>query len=177
MSEWILVIGTLLAGAAPVTPEAPRVVRQRVDLIELNHFVDEEGREVFRQVIFYDWSKPDNQYHVRAWRLIKKPSQLPQRHWDPKSYRCTWNDEGLLRQVWAPCMRETWTQRDPERVNRELLPEDQRVPLWVPRIARQTSTERIRRNPMQQAVVPAQAAPVSDAPNQVPAQPVPASDP
>jgi hypothetical protein len=110
-------------------------------MIEFNHFVDEDGREVFRQVIFYDWSKTHRRFHVRAWRLIKQESQVPQRRWNPALYQCTWHDEGLLRQVWAPSLRETWTQRDPERVNRGLLPEDQRVPLFTPKVA-----ERPRQN-------------------------------
>ncbi len=108
----------------------PPAQRERVDLIELNHFIDDEGREVFRQVIFYDWSAAHHRYHVRAWRLVKDPSQLPQRHWKPTMYQCTWHDDHQLRQVWSPSMRETWSQEDPERVNRKILPEDQRIPLW-----------------------------------------------
>ncbi|MEM1070125.1 MAG: hypothetical protein AAGG48_18910 [Planctomycetota bacterium] len=115
------------------------IVKQRVDLIELNHFVDEDGREVFRQVIFYDWSQTHHRFHVRAWRLIKNESQVPVRRWNPDHYQCTWHDDGLLRQVWAPKLRETWTQRDPERVNRALLPEDQRVPLFTPKPKKEES--------------------------------------
>ncbi len=125
----------LIAIAPGVHQEAAAVVKQRVDMIELNHFVDEEGREVFRQVIFYDWSKTHHRFHVRAWRLVKNESQVPQRRWNPTCYQCTWHDDGLLRQVWAPQLRETWTQEDPERVNRGFLPEDQRVPLFVPQVA------------------------------------------
>lgn len=130
-----MIAGYLLAWIAPGPAGTAATLRQRVDMIELNHFVDEDGREVFRQVIFYDWSKSDKRFHVRAWRLVKKPSQLPQQRWDPPMYQCTWHDDGMLRQVWAPTMRETWTQRDPERVNRKILPEDQRIPLWVPKVA------------------------------------------
>ena len=126
---WVCIAAFLLVSVAPES-RAKTTARQRVDLIELNHFVDEEGREVFRQVIFYDWSKAHKRYHVRAWRLIKKPSQLPQQRWDPKIYQCTWHDDDVVRQVWSESMRETWTQKDPERANRKLLPEDQRVPLW-----------------------------------------------
>ena len=118
------------------------VVKQGVDLIELNHFVDEDGREVFRQVIFYDWSRTHHRFHVRAWRLIKSESQIPVRRWNPDRYQCTWHDDGLLRQVWAPKLRETWTQRDPERVNREFLPEDQRVPLFTPKVAQEADGRR-----------------------------------
>lgn len=139
--SWISLAAVLLAGIAPATPIQPSTIRQRVDLIELNHFVDEDGREVFRQVIFYDWSKSHRRYHVRAWRLVKHHSQIPQRRWDPPIYQCTWHDDGLLRQVWAPSLRETWTQQDPERVNRGLLPEDQRVPLWVPKLAQRSESE------------------------------------
>jgi hypothetical protein len=129
------ILALLLTGMAPASPAASTTVRQRVDLIELNHFVDEEGREVFRQVIFYDWSKTHRRFHVRAWRLIKQENQLPERRWNPAHYQCTWHDDGVLRQVWASSMRETWTQTDPERVNRGFLPEDQRVPLFPTKVA------------------------------------------
>lgn len=135
-------LALLLAGIAPASPTTSTTVRQRVDLIELNHFVDEDGREVFRQVIFYDWSKTHRRFHVRAWRLIKRENQLPQRRWNPSHYQCSWHDDGILRQVWSSSMRETWTQQDPERVNRGLLPEDQRVPLFAPKVASREADRR-----------------------------------
>ncbi len=109
------------------------IADQRVDLIELNHFIDQEGREVFRQVLFYDWSNAHRRYVVRAWRLVKSESQLPRRYWSPARYQCVWHDDGLLREVSAPSFRETWTQQDPERQNRKLLPETERVPLATPK--------------------------------------------
>lgn len=108
---------------------------QSVDLIELNHFVDEDGREVFQQVIFYDWSQTHGRFHVRAWRLVKTPNQLPRKRWNPNRVECTWHDDGILRRVVAPSLRETWTQYDPERANRKLLPEERRKPLFGDRRA------------------------------------------
>ncbi len=119
----------LLSGAGPSIGGDPVVAKQSVDLIELNHFIDQEGREVFRQVLFYDWSTTHRRYIIRAWRLVKSDSQLPRRHWAPARYECVWHDEGLLREVSAPAFRETWTQYDPERKNRKLLAEDHRIPL------------------------------------------------
>lgn len=104
--------------------------RRDVDLIELNHFMDEDGREVFRQVIFYDWSRAAQRYHVRGWRLVKNDLQLPTRRWRPNGFRCSWTDDGKIREVWSRQMRETWSHEDPERVNRKYLPEDQRTPLF-----------------------------------------------
>jgi hypothetical protein len=119
----------LAACVGPSVGSRDIVANQRVDLIELNHFIDQDGREVFRQVLFYDWSKKHHRYIVRAWRLVKSDSQLPRRHWSPACYQCTWHDEGLLREITAPAFRETWTQQDPERQNRKIVPEEERIPL------------------------------------------------
>ena len=123
-------------GSLESNSSTPSVTRAKVDLMELNHFLDVEGREVFQQVIFYDWCKAKHQFHVRAWRLVKKESQLPLRHRKPQCYQCTWHDGPILRQVRASKMRETWSQQDPERMNRALLPEDQRIPLFPRSIAK-----------------------------------------
>jgi hypothetical protein len=101
-----------------------------VDLVELNHFLDDHGREVFRQVVFFDWSRENRQFEVRAWRLIKHPSQLPRQANGPSGFVVRWQDKSMTREVRAKSMRETWSQNDPERVNRAILPENQRRPLW-----------------------------------------------
>lgn len=100
-----------------------------VDLIELNHYLDHEGREVFRQVIFYDWSPATAQYHVRHWRLVRSDDELPQRV-VAGQYECRWTKDGQQRIVLAKRKRETTSHRDPEQTNRRLLPEDKRRPLF-----------------------------------------------
>ena len=132
-------ISTPVLAAAPASSVSPlssgltedmTAQAAQVDLIELNHFVDKEGREVFQQTVFYDWSKTHRQFHVRAWRLVRHSRQLPKRKWNPNRYVCVWLGKQGRRQVSAPQMRETWTQQDPERVNRPLLSEDMRQPLF-----------------------------------------------
>lgn len=129
LAPWLFLF---VIGVGPGMVSNSMVANQRVDLIELNHFIDPEGREVFRQVLFYDWSGTHRRYVVRAWRLVKAESQLPRRRWSPPAYQCVWHDDGLLREVSAPSFRETWTQQDPERENRKLVREDERVPLIQP---------------------------------------------
>lgn len=126
LAQWFFLIA---AGVGPSVGTGGVVAKQRVDLIELNHFIDQDGREVFRQVLFYDWSETHRKYIIRAWRLVKSESQLPRRRWSPPSYQCSWHDEGLLREISASTFRETWTQQDPERQNRKIVPEDERIPL------------------------------------------------
>ena len=102
------------------------VATDRVDLVELNHLYDEQGKHVFDQIIFYDWSARSGRYNVCAWRLLKHPHQVP--HWDSKTgrYVALWRDGRLLRKVQAKTMRESWTQHDPELIERAFLPKEQR---------------------------------------------------
>src|SRR4030095_15857088 len=105
------------------------VSREKVDLMEVNHFHDEQGRSVFDQVIFYDWSPEHSRYMVRAWRLVKNPTQLPERDWRDGGYLAVLRDGEVVRGVQAASMRETWTQYDPELAEREFLPKERRKEL------------------------------------------------
>jgi hypothetical protein len=119
---------TLLAIALLSILPRESVVRERCDLVEVNHFYDEHARLVFDQQIFYDWSAGDARYMVRAWRLIKSPNQLPLRDWEHGGYVTLWQDGEVMRQVRTPHARESWTQAgavgDPELNEREYLPKE-----------------------------------------------------
>ena len=115
----------LCLSAAGLTP-TEQVATDRVDLVEVNHFYDEHGRRVFDQVIFYDWSPSAGRYQVQAWRLLKSPGQYPIKDWDRGDFAAVWHDGELLREVRAASFRETWTQYDPELVERDYLPKDKR---------------------------------------------------
>lgn len=66
-------------------------------------------------------------YQVRAWRLVKNPACLPHRDWRQGGYTCgPWEDQELMRIIHAAAFRETWTQYDPELVEREWLPKEKR---------------------------------------------------
>lgn len=113
----------------------PDVACDEVDLIEINHFHDEQGRLVFDQVIFYDWSPLHSRYLVRAWRLLKTPAQVPAKDWNQSEFVAIWHDGDTLRKVSAKVLRETWTQHDPELVAREYLPKEKRRELLPVKMA------------------------------------------
>lgn len=123
---------TLLFTAMTAGNSNPLVARQRVDLIELNHFMDDNGRHVFDQIVFYEWVESRNKFRVIAWRMVKRPSQLPIRTWNPRGWQCVWKDDQIMRSITAPSFRETWTQQDPERVNRRFFAESERPDLETP---------------------------------------------
>ena len=134
MSPITIAIGAIVVGLG-IAPQED-VSRESVDLIELNHFYDEHGRLVFDQVIFYDWSAGEARYNVRAWRLVKNPAQLPQRDWNGGGYSAMWQDGEQMRHIHSRSIRETWTQYDPELVEREYLPKERRKELRTVKVGR-----------------------------------------
>lgn len=134
---WLLYVAVFCSSSAGTTTilpqlrQSPGTLHAEVDLVELNHFLDDNGREVFCQVVFFDWSRRNRQFEVRAWRLIKHPSQTPRQIPGTDAYVVRWQDKSITREVHAKSMRETWSQNDPERVNRAILPENERRPLWA----------------------------------------------
>ncbi len=123
--------------AISLTP-SDEITVDEVDLIEVNHFYDDQARLVFDQIIYYDWSPEDRRYQVKDWRLLKSPAQVPLRDWHSGGYLSEWQDfkqRNGLRRVKAKSIRETWTQYDPELIEREFLAQDKRAELTrIPRI-------------------------------------------
>ena len=130
-----IVSAALLMTTSIISSPDASVIRDDVDLVELNHYHDTRGEHVFDQLIFYDWSRQTRRFQVRAWRLIKSDSQLPRRDYRNDRWLIRWHDEGVLREVSAGSRRETWTQYDPELIERENLPQYQRLDLSSPAIS------------------------------------------
>jgi hypothetical protein len=122
----------LFAAEAKALDPRPFPVVDTLDLVEVNHFFDEHGRHIFDQVLFYDWCPRENRLQVRDWRLLRTCEQIPAKA-PGGLYNATWWDSGTLRRVQAPDVRETWTVFDPELVEREHLPKEQRRLLSDPR--------------------------------------------
>ncbi len=103
------------------------VLRDRVDLAELNHFYDDNGKLVFDQVIWYEWAGRPKTFVVYDWRLAKENVTVqPQRDWERGGYVSLFVDGAQLREVRAGAYRETWTQYDVELAEREILPKERR---------------------------------------------------
>lgn len=123
-----------LVQSADAANTVPRdaVQKDDVDLIEVNHFYDCEGRLVFNQIIYYDWSHDDARYQIRDWRLLKDHDQIPTRDWRNGGYRSEWVDfkqRNGLRSISAVSVRETWTLHDPELDERAILAQEKRKEL------------------------------------------------
>lgn len=123
------------------------VAVDEVDLIEMNHFYDDRGRLVFDQVIFYDWCPVEGRFQVRDWRLLKSSDQIPRRNWRRGDFLAIWHDGDHLREVRSKAFHETWTQYDPELLQREYLPKEKRLRLSKPKIIlTQAESRRVRKH-------------------------------
>ena len=118
-----------------VVPIADGTLAETCDLIELNHKYFPNGNLEFDQVIFYDWCELDARYNVLAWRIVKHESHLPYPYYGggPRMYRALFPEGNVNRLIYAPSYRETWTQYDPEVVEREHLPKERRRELRKPK--------------------------------------------
>ena len=101
-------------------------------LIELNHFYDQHGRPVYDQVIFYERAAETGRFQVRAWCLVEDRESLnrrPVKNYETQLYQVDWfdTDQRLLRKITSRLYRESWTQIDPERVNKKIHDERSRI--------------------------------------------------
>ncbi len=124
-----LLLSHPLVAAGP-SPCAAREIKQRVDLIELNHYYDSQGKHQFDQVIFYEWAPDYRRFHVIAWSLVEGDlKRLPIRLPGSGLASLAWfdRDSQVHREVQARLYRETWSQSDPERTNKRWLDEKDRL--------------------------------------------------
>lgn len=129
--QLLLLPALAFADGSGAAPHQSKVV-QKVDLVELNHRYDDQGRHCYDQVIFYEWSPDFRRYHVVAWCLVDNGlTRLPTLDHAKDRYVVRWYDResSRHREIWAPVYRETWSDWDPERANKELMDEKYRVSL------------------------------------------------
>lgn len=123
----------LLLLIASVLPH-DNVARETCDRITVNSFYDDQARLVFDQLLFEDWDHDAGRFQLRAWRMVKHPSQLPRLNHATQRYECHWLDGEAERVVTAPSARPTATQYDPELTEREHLPKEKRRELLNPKV-------------------------------------------
>lgn len=118
--------------AAGPSPNPLGEYRERVDLIEFNHYYDDLGRHQFDQVIFYEWSPDFRRFHVIEWSLVEGDlRRVPSKVAGSGDYVVRWYDRNakVQREVHSKLYRETWSQSDPERINKQFIEEKDRLSL------------------------------------------------
>ncbi len=127
----------VLLSSLAVSDPVELMVRDHVDLVELNHYYDDQGRMVFRQLIFYEWCPANGRFNIRDFCLVRQESQLPIRDHRRGVFSTRWNDDGTHRLVTADLFRRTHTEFDPEVLEREHLEKNKRRELpQLPKLVR-----------------------------------------
>ena len=108
------------------------MVNDHVDLVEVNHFFDSDGKFVLDQVIYYNWSPRETRFHVVDYRLFKSEMQKPIRAIGANHFS-VWHDGNVLRFIQTDGFVQTWTQHDPEHRERVVLSNDERIGLGASR--------------------------------------------
>lgn len=113
------------------------IVRETVDIVEVNHFYSETDdpdfplthKYCFSQVLFWRWNHREGRHEVHDWRMAKQVSVMPQFNESRQIYQCWFCDNGIIRVVESLSVRETHTGHDPEITDREVLPKEKRISL------------------------------------------------
>ncbi len=108
-----------------------------VDLIELNNFYDQNGKHVYSQVIFYERTPTTGKFQVRAWCMVDESLLLNRRPIKNEAtgiYSVDWfdSDGKVSRKTTSRLYRESWSQIDPEVLNKKHHPAELRIKLAVP---------------------------------------------
>lgn len=127
-------LASILFALVSVPISLPDQATEHVDLIELNHFYDRAGRPVYDQVIFYERAPETGRFQIRAWCLVEDRELLnrrPVKNEETGIYQVDWfdTDQRLRRKITSRLYRESWTQVDPERVNKRVHDERLRISL------------------------------------------------
>jgi hypothetical protein len=133
----LLILAAHLSNVSQAYAVSSYTIAQRlevkVDKITIHHYHDKTGAYTFTQLIFWDWSDIHRRYLVREWRMVKdRFLQMPRR--SRARYVATVECQNLRITVATNKLEEYGHQRylwgvDPERLNREYLPEARRRPL------------------------------------------------
>lgn len=129
--DWLLLLLVSFAGGS-------LQAKERVDIMEINHYYDEDTKKLqFTQVIFWEIHKPTQQKVVVKWYLLNDLHQRPRLVPGTREYVVTWIDEKdrRIRKFYTNILTETWTTYDPERENKKILPEKDRLGI-LPRVLR-----------------------------------------
>ena len=118
MYSAVLLLGLI---AVDVTDD-PLIVKDRVDIIELNYCLDHRGKLAFRQLIFFEWSAYHRRFQIRDAVVVMSDDMLPQKNVATGKYCTRWLDGGMLREVQSASFRVSKTTMDPEVPERKYLP-------------------------------------------------------
>lgn len=104
----------------------PSVRELEYSVMEINHRYDDQGRHCYDQIILWDWNPQYRRHHVALWLLIDQT-----RHEMPRKVGDMWyftipKLEGPQVKIKSKIRRETWTDYDPERKDKELFDEKYR---------------------------------------------------
>lgn len=144
---WLISLALLIVGLrvtkADNGPED--VLRERVDLLEVNVLYTDDGQYSMSQLIAWEWK--GERYRVIDWRAMKSGDQWPQRQWSSVKgggYKVLWKDGEVLREIYAPAFRYTESQHgvggDPELLDREFTPKEERRGLRTPQQTKRQAT-------------------------------------
>jgi hypothetical protein len=104
-----------------------------VDMVELNHSYDDKGKLMYSQVIAWEWCPQKKAYVVCQWWIVEKEDFSIVRRGDERVIQ--FSNRLSKRRIFlrTRLYKESHTKvgQDPERLNRAILKDSERVPIFI----------------------------------------------
>lgn len=126
IGDFIIYMATLTTMVSVIASDLSRRAVEHVDCVEVNHFHDINGHQCYTQLIAWEWNEEESTHHVCSWKIIEANETLPTKQNSKWIARYHDRTEHLDRVLVTSYVKETWTQNDPERDDKETWPEAMR---------------------------------------------------
>lgn len=127
MLKYLLLLGIQCLTWVDDPPEY--LLRDQIDVTEINQVFDQKGECAFRQYLFYDWDTASQRLRIRAWRPLHNV-EIPMAV-DPRTGQSVlvFYDSGILRVIRSVDHWQSNTTYDNERQEKKLFPASDRLGL------------------------------------------------
>ncbi len=124
-----LLLVMLLAFAPSVKPIKEGSHVEYCDLIEVNSHISENGRHMYDQIIFWEWSPELKRMIVCSWCLVGDDKSYPVKIGNRYKYtRRLSRNRSII--IYTDMSISTSSKLDPERDNKNIFPEKYRRDLF-----------------------------------------------
>lgn len=105
------------------------IITDHVDLIEVNEYTIGEKKPL-KQLIFKNWSRQHKRYIIIDFRMVLSEDMLPVE--SKGEYVSRWHELEYMMEVTSKYRCYTFTNKDPELIDRNITPEEDRMKIKAP---------------------------------------------
>lgn len=130
IGDCMVYLATLVTVIGVVTSSCEPAIVEHVDMVEINHLHDANGKPLIIQWIFWEWYEDESNCHVRLYKeAYEHDREKLMRVGDFTRFDFWDGSTESHRRIFVSHTKESWSQVDPERADKEHVAETERIRL------------------------------------------------